>query len=531
MGAVHTTAALALALSCLNAQAQQPLRAAPAAAPAPMPTTFLLRAVRFTGNTAFTDAELGALAADRIGQRVSFADVQALAAAVTARYRAANYTLAQAVLPQQDISAGEVELTILEGRFGRMRIERLDDVPVSDAAIEALARALPRQGPIKGAQLERVVLLMSDLPGMATQVALEAGEAVGSFDLVVEVKAAPRVNFSIDADNQGTPATGEYRIGALARINSPFGIGDNLDLRLLNSFGKGLSFGRISYELPAGGDGWRANIAYARVQYELGREFAALDAHGTANVLELGATWPVLRSRNRNLFARGGLEWKQLDDDVDAVGRSSVKKAVTANFGLTLENRDALWGGGFSSAALTVYGGRLDIASAADRAADQGPGGRRSEGRFVRASYQLSRLQAIGGPVLAYVALAGQWANHNLDSADKIAVGGPRGVRAYSGAAGVGDEAVTGTVEGRWSVMADTSLSAFYDLGRVRFNHRALPGETNTRVLAGPGLGAYTAFGRSVSLRASLAWPTRGGATPADRPRTPRAFVQVLKTF
>ena len=58
------------------------------------------------------------------------------------------------------------------------------------------------------------------------------------------------VSFSADLDNEGSRATGEYRAGATLRMNSPFSRGDNLDLRLFNSFGKGLSFGRVSYETP-----------------------------------------------------------------------------------------------------------------------------------------------------------------------------------------------------------------------------------------------------------------------------------------
>ncbi|MDB5960558.1 MAG: ShlB/FhaC/HecB family hemolysin secretion/activation protein [Massilia sp.] len=505
--------------------------AAPAAAVRPGQAGFVLRKVRFNGNTAFDDATLAALLAERIGQRVTLDDLRAMAERITDHYRASRYVLTQTVVPQQDVSNGEVELSVLEGRFARLRIERLDDVRVDDKVVEAIGATLPRARPLSDRELERTVLLLSDLPGMATQASLEAGEAAGTYDLVVELKAVPRYNFSVDVDNQGTPSTGEYRAGALLRVNSPLGLGDNLDVRLLNSFGKGLNFGRLSYELPVGGNGLRTSLAYAHVQYELGRQFAELDANGAADVLELAATYPLLRGRTRNLFAKAALEAKRLRDDIDAVAQSARKQVVTANAGLVWEQRDSRYGGGFTSVAVTAYAGQLDIRSASERAVDQGPGGRRTGGRFVRASYQLSRLQAVSGNFNVYGALAGQWANRNLDSADKIAVGGPRSVRAFSGATGIGDEAAIATAEGRWSVGADTSLSLFYDLGRVRFNHAPLPGEANTRILSGYGAGLYAALMPALSLRASVAWPRRDSAAPAGGERSPRAYAQLVKTF
>lgn len=506
--------------------------AAPLPAPAQNQPSFVLESVRFNGATVFSDATLHALVAHKLGQRATLADLQQLAAAVTAHYRNAGYILSQAVVPAQDVSAGKVEFTVLEGRLARVRIERIDEVPIPDRVIEGLTSSLPRGRPLTQRELERAVLMLSDLPGMAAQAALEAGDEAGTYDLVVELKSAPRYNLSVDVDNHGSRATGEYRIGALVRVNSPFGRGDNLDLRLLNSFGKGLAFGRASYELPVGYAGLRASAAYAHVQYELGKDFAALDAFGTADVAELAATYPLLRSRTRNLFAKAGIEVKRLNDHVDAVGQDALKHMQALSIGVVYEGRDGWIGGGYVSAGLTGYLGRLDIRSQPELLADQDAFGRHTNGRYRRASYSLSRLQSLGASLSAYLALAGQWAGNNLDSADKIAAGGPRAVRAFSGATGIGDEARIVNAELRWSVNPDTSLSAFYDIGRVRINHTPLAGEDNSLTLAGYGVGLYWGAPRGVVLRASVAWPRlHTGAAAGSGERTPRAYAQLVKVF
>lgn len=518
--------------------APQPL-ALPLPAPVPLPAapadqpSFVLKAVSFNGNTVFSGDALQALVADRLGQKVTLADLQLLAARVTEHYRLHEYILTQTVVPVQDVGAGKVEFSVLEGRLARVRIERLNDVAVPDSVVQAVVAGLPKGQPLTRPALERAVLMLSDMPGMATQASLEAGDEAGTYDLVLELKAAPRYNLSVDFDNQGSRATGEYRIGALARINSPSGRGDNIDLRLLNSFGKGLTFGRGSYELPLGGGGLRASLAYAHVEYELGKDFAALGAYGSADVAELALTYPLLRSRGQNLFGKAGLEFKRLNDHIGTVGDASLKHMQTLSAGVVYERRDSWMNGGYISAGLTGYYGNLDIRSPAALLLDQDGLGRHTNGHVARASYQLSRLQYLSANVSAYLALAGQWANKNLDSADKIAAGGPRTVRAFSGSTGIGDEAQIVNAELRWSVTPDTSLSLFYDIGRVRLNHRPMAGEENARTLSGFGLGLYWAVPGGAALRASVAWPrlNTGASGPGTEERSPRVYAQIVKVF
>jgi hemolysin activation/secretion protein len=502
---------------------------AQATAQVPASPTFSLTAIAFAGNTVFSEATLQAQVADTIGQRVTFAQLTALAARVTALYHDAGYILTETVVPGQEIEGGKVTLSVLEGRLGRVRIERVNDVPVPEPLVAAILAQLQPGRPMTQQQLERALLMLSDIPGMGTQAALEAGDAPGAFDLVVELKAAPRTSLSVDLDNQGATATGKNRIGVLARVNSPFGRGDNLDLRLLNSFGKGLAFGRLAYELPLGSSGLRGIVAAGHIQYQLGQEFAALDAHGSADVFELGLSYPLIRTRAENLFGKATIEHKRLDDRLDAVGQVSRKRLDSLALGLVYERRDGWLGGGYASAGLDLYAGHLLLRSAQDRLLDQAPG-RATAGGFVRASYQLARLQALGQGVSGYVALAGQWANRNLDSADRIAGGGPRAVRAYSAATGIGDEAAIVNAELRWAASPTTTVSAFYDVGRVRLNHAPAPGADNHLTLSGAGVGLYQGIGASLALRASAAWPKVHSGPGIDAGGT-RVYGQLVRTF
>ena len=501
---------------------------APAARPAG--PTFVLREVRFVGATVFDDAALQRLAADRIGKAVTFSDLEAIAQQVTERYRAAGYLVAQAIVPVQDVSAGRVEISVLEGRIGRVRIEMDPAAPIDEARVRAYtARIAPGQ-PLHEATLGRAMLLLSDLPGVAVTASLEGGEASGSTDLVITVNPERRWSLSFDADNHGSRATSEYRAGVQGRWNSPLRVGDNLDYRLQLGSGGGLQFGRIGYERPVGGQGHRIGLAVTRLEYALGKDFAALDAKGTADVIDLSVTYPVIRSRSRNLFAKLALQQKELQDRFGAVAVVNDKRIRDVTLSLNFESSDRWLGGGYTSAGVTMLAGDLRLQSAEQRAIDQAA--RRTEGGFTHWSYNLSRLNALTTNANLFIGVAGQISDKNLDSAEKISLGGPRGVRAYAPSEATADEGHIVNAELRYSQSKELSVQGFYDWGHARLNHSPLAVDTVNKVtLHGYGVGLYLDAPGGYALRASLAWRGSARGTADSSDRRPRLYLQLGKAL
>ena len=504
---------------------------APAAPPTPeagaQAMTFELKDVVFKGNTVFGPGLLRALAEDKIGQRVTFADLEEIARRVTERYQQAGYPLAQAVVPAQDVSNGVVEISVLEGRLGKIRLNRAPEAPVSDARLAGVAANLPIGQPITQHDLERTMLLLSDIPGIRVESAFEPGDEVGTTDLVIDVHEAPRVLLGADADNWGSYYTGQFRAGLYGRVNSPFGLGDNLDLRLFDSSGGGQVYGRVGYEVPVGYQGTRLGIAGARVNYQLQKQFATLGANGTASSWELSATHPFIRSRASNLFGRLSYEGIRLVDNVDAVDSSVVRNVDNLGLGLAYELRDTLFGGGYTGAGASVYFGDVSIKSSQVLAIDQSPVGRHTEGGFTRLAFQASRLQNLIERTSLFLGLAGQWANKNLDSSQQISLGGPRAVRAYPVNEAVTDEGVVVNAELRYAVTQTVTVSGFYDFGWARFNVTPPPTVVdNNRTLRGFGAGLYWTAPWGMTVTASIAWPDSGPSLSAPN-RDPRIFFQI----
>ena len=68
--------------------------------------------LRVTGATLFPEPELIALTAFTPGSELSLADLQQMAARITAHYRANGYFVAQAFVPAQEIQNNAVTITV-----------------------------------------------------------------------------------------------------------------------------------------------------------------------------------------------------------------------------------------------------------------------------------------------------------------------------------------------------------------------------------------------------------------------------------
>jgi len=510
-----------------------PTQALPPPAPAGAQGAFRLNDVRLKGVNALPAATIQPVVQPYIGRDVTLTDLEAMAGSITQLYRDNGYFLAQAVAPVQKVEGGVVEISVIEGRLGNVNVNVAPEAPIKEERVRAFLQALPTGAALDMPRYERAMLLLSDQPGIRVTSSLQEGAQAGTTDLTVDVVAAPRWEFSVDADNHGTEETGRYRLGASARWLSPFGIGDNMDLRVIAADSSGMVFGRASYEAPIGASGLRAGVGIAHVQYELGGDFVALDAHGTADVIDASLNYPLIRSRRQNLFLRLGADMQDLSDHYDAVDYNPKKRISGLGLGWAWELRDDLFGGGYWASSGTLYHGRLDIRDELTQAIDQAPDGLHTEGSFDKLTFRFSRLQSILPRHALYLSVGGQVASGNLDASQKLSLGGARAVRAYPSGELLVDEGLLGTIEWRWALTDELTPYVFYDAARGKVSHDPLPlGLDNTQSLRGAGFGLAWSRPNSFALNATLAW--RDGTRPAITDgggHDPRLFVQFQKFF
>ena len=486
--------------------------------------TVAVSGIRFSGNTAFPESELQAVVADGIEPEMDLAGLQALAERVTRHYREHGYFVARAWLPPQDASSGTIEIAVLEGRLDQVVLD--DKAGLSDSATAPLRR-LHKGDAIDTRRFEDALLRLSELPGVEVKSTLRPGESVGTSDFIVDLLPTARFAGSVDTDDFGNRYVGTKRIGASLYWNNPAGLGDQVSLRAQAGIAD-YDYARIGYQLPLGPLATRVGAAYSTMHYSLGKELEALDAGGQAAVASFYLQQPLLRSRRGSWYAALQFDDKHLHDDIDATGVRNRKTARDTTVSVYGNFTDALGGGASSSANLAYTRGRLgmDAASAAIDAVTA-----RSRGGFGKWTLDLQRRQRLPGDWMLAIHANAQWAAKNLDSSEKMALGGATGVRAYPQGEGNGDSGHLASVELHHAVVGGLEAFGFYDEGRVRINTDTWAGAgDNHRRLAGFGLGLMWARG-PFSAQAFAAWKDGTGDARSDKDRSPRVWMQAALRF
>lgn len=485
---------------------------------------FAVKSIRVSGSQVFPAAELEALVADLSGAEHSLAELDAGAARITAYYRERGYVVARAYLPAQDIKEGVVVINVLEGVLDQQHVTNKSSLP--DARANSYLSGVKQGDVLQAQQVDRALLLLADTPGVGgARAALQPGASVGTTDLLVELDPGTPYSANLELDNYGNRYTGEYRLGAAVALNNPFKLGDLLSLRAITS-GDNMSYARLAYQVPVGVSGLKLGGAYSDTRYKLGEEFASLQAHGTASSASLFATYPFVRSQMSNLSGTLTLEDKKLTDQTDAPVSNVEKKVQLVTLGLAGSRQDALWGGGMTAFDVSLATGDLSMDAAA-LAQDAAAGSANSNGSFTKFTYALQRQQRVSDKYTLLLALSGQQASKNLNSSEKFSLGGASGVRAYPQGEGSGDQGMLANLEVRRSLTEQLQAAIFYDAGTVDINRNQYAAGSNTRTIAGAGLGLTGQISK-LQFKTSVAWRTSGGDPVSDTAnRNPRWWFQL----
>lgn len=490
-----------------------------------------VQSIHVTGATLFSEAELIEASGVMPGATLTLPELRNAAAGITRFYNRHGYFLAQAYLPAQDINQGAVTIAVIEGRYGD--IELRNQSGVSDRVVRGLTDNLRSGDPVAIRPLERSLLLLSDVPGIVVHSTLSPGDAVGTSDLGIDLDRGRPITGSLEADNGGNRYTGEYRFGGSVNFNNPTGIGDQVSLRLLAST-DGLAYGRVAYQAPVGEA--TLGVAYTHLQYELGREFGNLDASGVADVFSVFGSYPIIRSRAHNLYAVASFDYRMLEDEIGLVSQVSEKTSQSLSAGIRGDSRDSFGGGGSNAYSLIWTTGDLDIEDPAERAADALTA--ETQGGFNKLSFSLARLQNINGPLSLYAGVRGQLAFDNLDSSEKMQLGGPYGVRSYPEGEAYGDEGYIATLEARlaldqWtgSLPGRFQAIAFVDAGEVYFAHDPWSSGENHARRYGAGVGLAWFGPDDLTIRATYASRIDDQEATSAPDENGRAWFQVTKLF
>jgi hemolysin activation/secretion protein/cell division septation protein DedD len=491
----------------------------------------LVKSLRITGHTLYTEADLLALTGFVPGSEVTIPLLRSMAAKIEEYYHVNRYFVTLVYLPAQDILDGVVTLTVVEGRYGTITLHNRSTL--SDNLAYSLLSGLNSGDVIASATLEHRLLLLSDLPGVEVTSTLVPGTSSGASDLIVAVTPGQKITGEVDADNAGNRYTGMYRVGAIVNLNNPAGFGDVASLRALTA-GPGLNYARASYQAQTGKA--TIGIAYSILGYELGKEFTPLKATGTAQIMSIFGSFPLIRSRTVNLAIQLSYDDKTFQDRVDAPSTVTDKGANVLMIALHGTQRDTFAGGGQSGYSLTWSTGSIDIRTPAAHSYDAVTA--HSNGPYNKIAYSLMRLQNVTRFFSLYAAITGQFAMKNLDVSEKMALGGMYAVRAYPEGEAYADQGHVLTLEARLRLplfsenhTSQMHLIGLVDAGSVIINKNPWTTEPNSRTLSGAGIGLTWEAYRDFSVKAYYARKI-GTEAATSGPASPERFwIQLVKFF
>jgi len=483
--------------------------------------TVRVTAFRFTGNMLVGAEELQALVADGVGRELTLAQIEALAARVTARYRRDGYLLARAYVPPQDVAGGVVEIAVAEGRIGAVEVRgarRYDP-----GFLQAHVRLDRDRPPFQAQDFERSLLLLNDLPGLEVKSTLKPGAVPGTTDVVLDVENERLLTGEVEANNYGSKETGYERFGLALNVNNPFGWNDTFGIRgLVSREGDALWYARGTYGVALGHWGTRLSLAYTHINAaaDVVEVIGPIGVTGSGDIGSVAVIHPLWRSRAWSLYVHGGFDISNLENDSEAAGSTATTRdrLRVLSAGATVTGVDG-WRGA-SALAVTFYRGLGGFLGGLDNDNDPEASRPGAGGSFFKMVGQVSRLQQVWGPVSVYAKAVGQIASTDLVAAEQFFIGGAGTVRGYALAQFAGDNgyALTGEVRLAAPGFGDVpaflgktwgeilQLYAFIDHGGAWLK-QPQPGERQDQFLTGVGAGVSLSVAQNFFVNVEYARP------------------------
>jgi hemolysin activation/secretion protein len=437
---------------------------------------FVLDKLTVVGAGTFSSDELTAPYREHYGRETSFARIGAIAGEMTRRYRDAGYLFSRVVVPVDqgalDPQHAEVRLMAIEGFISRVDYEGdADLIERLKAYWGGVEARLTEMRPLRHADFEREMLLLSDVPGLSVSSRFEEGAGEGATVLVLTARQR-LVEFSLNAGNTGTESAGRGLVTANASLNHPFFLGGRTTLGFTQAAHR-REYASVSLShAHRFANGLTASFSWTKSDSpEPDSDFARRFDYETASeTVTAGVDHSFIRGRDLNLSA--GVSYEHRDSRSDLSGERYTRDRLR---GLTVEaNLDFSdgWGDGGVTQIVPTYTRGLSWASATDR--DPDASASIAPARFNRLKLYLSHNRSLPGDFSLFAAAEAQFADESLSSYYRYALGGSQFGRGYASGEVENDEGYAFSLEGRWNTtLAGWSVSpfVFFDIGKVWARH------------------------------------------------------------
>ncbi|CNG73460.1 putative surface-exposed protein [Yersinia enterocolitica] len=528
-----------------------PLISPPSPGRATATETIILREVRFEGDTQLLQTAAGNNKALRgviipwLGQRLAFNDLQAMTLVVTRFYRQQGFVAAQAILPPQTIREGIVVVRIIAGRLDNPEVNNLSRLNTDFAAAMIESNSCGKEvgifgnkdcaaSPAELSRIERTALILNEIPGVDAALALKPGTQSGMTRIYADITPGQAAMGYIGIDNQGNDYSGHNRLLAGGAVNNPTGWGDQLRADFILSSSADVFNGMLDYNFPINTYGTRAALNYSYLDYTLKGPFEILDARGHSNRWGINLSHPWIRNSAARIDANVGYYQSRMRDALILLPEQ--KRNLDAGE-FEIDGTFSAVPRGLSHFNLLGTAGHLSLDDEFSQSTNSLTG---ISGTFARFNYRAGHDQGFGPYFSFFNQFTGQMASKNLDSSQKLLLGGPLAVRAYGIGEGAVDKGTLFTTELRtrwqppfldWAGAGNQiTVAAFFDQGWGSYFRQPIEGLTGNDINLS-GFGAYIALSRPADYFLNLTWAHRTGQAATSQPDNDQLWLSAYKLF
>ncbi len=496
---------------------------------------FELKNVTVQGSTVYTPDELAQVYQGNVGKRISVATVYDIADAIERKYRAEGYLLTQVTVPPQSIEGGAVSLRVIEGYVSGVQIEG-DVGAVSDRIKAYLQQAIGHR-PVRDQDLERYLLLVNDLPGVrGTAIVRPAEKGTGAAELVIQANRKWYDGYAV-FNNRGSEFSGPVRDSLVVHSNSWTSFGEQIEASFFNTaFTDEQLYGQLGYQQLLGNDGLTLRLLAGYGNANPGFTTQALNLSIDTFRFDAGLVYPVIRSRQQNLYVSTTFQIFNSEVRTGSTQISSDELRLL-NFDAAYDFRDGF--AGQSLVGVTLRHGFKGKTERAASATDDLPATRSGETEFTTANVRLSRYQGITDVLGLLLSANGQYAFDPLLADVANRAGGEQFGRGYDPSEIAGDHGLGLTAEFQYNkanplpFIDNTQVYAFYDAGLIWDRSRTVNGRRvngNDASLTSTGFGLRNRVFKDFFVDLEAAFPlTRPVATQGNK--DPRFFFQLVWRF
>jgi len=494
--------------------------------------SFTLKEVIITGSTLFKPEDLKPLYEEYVGKKVSSRDLSEITERIKAKYKQAGYPITIVYMPEQDIRGGRIEIRVVEGKIGELKIEgnRFFNTSLIEKYIHIKKNEI-----INLKKLERDILRLLKNPDLDISTVISPGKEPGTADLILKVKDRFPYHAGGTYENQGTRLTGKDRGMVTYRSTNLTGNNDSLFGAVL--FAKYSDAQSVGYTLPIDTYGTRLGFNFSRFYLKLGKEFREFDITGDSQVYSPFFAKELWLSETSEVDMIVGIDIKSIKKYTTGVKTADDQLRVPY-FGYEITRNDA-YGQTVLSPRFSFGTGRFLGASKKDHLTASRP---HTGGFFFKYEQTLTRVQKMPFGSYAVGRCQFQVTPQTLSPSEQLQLGGANSIRGYPEGDFLADTGVILNFDWIFPMYcipesvklpySEVPLRRqiepvfFVDMGGGRIN-KAAPGEKRDKFLAGIGGGIRVRLYRNVFCR--FEWAKDIGAHPTSG-AGPSSFHVIVQT-